>query len=224
MSVIHAAVYAARRRVVPVIVTTVTTMAGLFSLAFGLGGASLMWGPVATSIFWGLAFSTLLTLFMIPLIYANFTAQPERGMEAIPPLRTSTVFSWHPGALLEYLVYRVALFGGKEEGFLEILEHPLLSSQYHEAVQFLDKKQYDKAIKAFEKMAENQPENASCNIFAAQALTSYMQEHGWDIGYYARARRYLGRATSLTDSSKRLAAVKRAFEALSLPDEQERPN
>jgi multidrug efflux pump subunit AcrB len=69
MSVLHAAVYAARRRVVPVLITSVTTIGGLFSLAFGLAGESLLWGPVAASIVWGLSFSTVLTLFVIPLLY-----------------------------------------------------------------------------------------------------------------------------------------------------------
>ncbi|MDP1526768.1 MAG: efflux RND transporter permease subunit [Rhodocyclaceae bacterium] len=69
MSVLHAAVYAARRRVVPILITSVTTIGGLFSLAFGLAGDSLLWGPVAQSIVWGLTFSTVLTLFVIPLLY-----------------------------------------------------------------------------------------------------------------------------------------------------------
>ena len=68
-SVLHATIYAARRRVVPIIVTSLTTIAGLFSLAVGLGGKSLIWGPVASAIVWGLAFSTLLTLFVIPYLY-----------------------------------------------------------------------------------------------------------------------------------------------------------
>jgi multidrug efflux pump subunit AcrB len=65
----HATLYASRRRVIPVLITTLTTMAGLFSLAAGLGGKSLIWGPVATSIVWGLGFSSVLTLFVIPLLY-----------------------------------------------------------------------------------------------------------------------------------------------------------
>jgi multidrug efflux pump subunit AcrB len=69
MSVQHAAILAARRRVVPVFITSVTTIGGLFSLAIGLGGKSLIWGPVAASIVWGLGFSTFLTLFAVPVIY-----------------------------------------------------------------------------------------------------------------------------------------------------------
>lgn len=69
MSVLHATLYAARRRVIPILITSLTTIAGLFSLATGLGGHSLLWGPVATAIVWGLMVSTGLTLFVIPLLY-----------------------------------------------------------------------------------------------------------------------------------------------------------
>lgn len=69
MSVVHATVFAARRRVVPILITTMTTIAGLFSLATGIGGKSLLWGPVATAIVWGVGFSAFLTLFTIPTLY-----------------------------------------------------------------------------------------------------------------------------------------------------------
>jgi multidrug efflux pump subunit AcrB len=52
--------------------TTTTTIAGLFSLAAGLGGKSLLWGPVASSIVAGLAVASILTLFMIPTLYRLF--------------------------------------------------------------------------------------------------------------------------------------------------------
>ncbi|HVL37571.1 MAG TPA: efflux RND transporter permease subunit, partial [Burkholderiales bacterium] len=83
MSVLHAAVYAARRRVVPILITSTTTIAGLFSLASGLGGHSLLWGPVAASIVWGLAFSTVLTLFVMPVLY--WALMPEhRSRRSMP--------------------------------------------------------------------------------------------------------------------------------------------
>jgi multidrug efflux pump subunit AcrB len=72
MSVLHATIYAARRRVIPILITSLTTVAGLSSLATGLGGKSLIWGPVATAIVWGLAFSTALTLIVVPLLYRLF--------------------------------------------------------------------------------------------------------------------------------------------------------
>ena len=78
MSLLHATVYAARRRVIPIIITSLTTVAGLFSLAAGLAGKSLIWGPVATAIVWGLAFSTVLTLFVIPFLYRTFMTWSPR--------------------------------------------------------------------------------------------------------------------------------------------------
>jgi len=78
MSLLHSTLYAARRRVIPILITSLTTVAGLFSLATGLGGKSLVWGPVATAIVWGLAFSTVLTLLVVPLLYRLFMRQrPE---------------------------------------------------------------------------------------------------------------------------------------------------
>jgi len=72
MRPLHATIYAARRRVIPILITTTTTIAGLFSLAVGLGGKSLVWGPVASSIVAGLGVASLLTLFMIPTLYRAF--------------------------------------------------------------------------------------------------------------------------------------------------------
>lgn len=81
MSVPHAAVYAARRRLIPILITTLTTMAGLFSLAVGLGGKSLLWGPVASAIVWGLGFSSVLTLFVVPVLYR--LAMGRRGKAVV---------------------------------------------------------------------------------------------------------------------------------------------
>jgi multidrug efflux pump subunit AcrB len=92
MTVLHATIYAARRRVIPILITSLTTVAGLFSLATGLGGKSLIWGPVATAIVWGLAFSTILTLIVIPLLYRLFMSRSHlngtRNLEQHDALQT----------------------------------------------------------------------------------------------------------------------------------------
>ncbi|MCD6707496.1 MAG: efflux RND transporter permease subunit [Thiobacillus sp.] len=69
MGLLHATLYAARRRVVPILITTTTTIGGLFSLAIGLGGKSLIWGPMAASLVWGLLVATTLTLFTMPILF-----------------------------------------------------------------------------------------------------------------------------------------------------------
>jgi len=75
MSLLHSTIYAARRRVIPIIITTLTTIGGLLSLALGLGGESLIWGPVANAIVWGLGFSATLTLFIVPVLYRIFMSR-----------------------------------------------------------------------------------------------------------------------------------------------------
>jgi Cu/Ag efflux pump CusA len=44
----------------------------LFSLATGLGGKSLIWGPVAASMVFGLFVATILTLFLVPVLFRAF--------------------------------------------------------------------------------------------------------------------------------------------------------
>ncbi|MEF8715030.1 MAG: efflux RND transporter permease subunit [Accumulibacter sp.] len=80
---LHAIMEAARRRVVPILITSTTTIGGIFSLAVGLGGQSLLWGPVAGAIVWGLMISTLLTLFVVPLLYLGFMRGWQRPR--VPP-------------------------------------------------------------------------------------------------------------------------------------------
>ena len=57
-------------RMRPIILTSLTTIFGLAPMAFGLGGKSPFWAPLATAIMWGLGFATLLILFMVPAYYA----------------------------------------------------------------------------------------------------------------------------------------------------------
>ncbi len=65
----HAIFYAAKRRIVPILITSSTTVAGLMALAIGVGGKSLLWGPIASVIVSGVFFSGTLSLLVIPIIY-----------------------------------------------------------------------------------------------------------------------------------------------------------
>ena len=55
---------AAVSRLRPIVLTTVTTVVGMLPLA----GASALWGPLAFAIMFGLAFSMILTLVLIPVM------------------------------------------------------------------------------------------------------------------------------------------------------------
>ena len=64
-----AIIEAAQQRLRPILLTTLTTIGGLLPLWLG-GGP--MWEPMAISIIFGLAFATVLTLGVVPVLYALF--------------------------------------------------------------------------------------------------------------------------------------------------------
>ncbi|MGF1536758.1 MAG: efflux RND transporter permease subunit [Elainellaceae cyanobacterium] len=60
---------AAPQRLRPILMTTVTTVLGLFPLALGIGEGSEFLQPLGIVVFSGLALATVLTLFIIPCFY-----------------------------------------------------------------------------------------------------------------------------------------------------------
>ncbi len=60
---------AAPQRLRPILMTTVTTVLGLFPLALGLGQGGEFLQPLGIVVFSGLSLATLLTLFLIPCFY-----------------------------------------------------------------------------------------------------------------------------------------------------------
>jgi multidrug efflux pump subunit AcrB len=65
----HAVIQAAQQRFRPIMLTTATTIASLIPL---YAGGEAMWQPLAIAIMFGLAFSTMLTLGFVPLMYSLF--------------------------------------------------------------------------------------------------------------------------------------------------------
>ncbi|ABV37428.1 acriflavin resistance protein [Shewanella sediminis HAW-EB3] len=63
---------AAKSRLRPIIMTTLTTALGLSPMALGLGDGSEVRAPMAITVIFGLTLSTLLTLVVIPVLYALF--------------------------------------------------------------------------------------------------------------------------------------------------------
>lgn len=79
MSVIDASVTAARSRLRPILMTTLTTVLGMVPLAVGRGEGSELWRSLGMTVCWGLTISTLVTLVLIPTIYCSLaTAQEKR--------------------------------------------------------------------------------------------------------------------------------------------------
>ncbi len=63
---------AGRLRLRPILMTTLTTVVGMAPLAAGLGEGAEMLQPLAITIVYGLSFSTLVSLFLVPSVYRMF--------------------------------------------------------------------------------------------------------------------------------------------------------
>ena len=70
MEKIEAIVEAGRSRLRPIMMTTLTTVLGLLPLALGLGEGAEVRAPMAITVIGGLTVSTMLTLLVIPVMYA----------------------------------------------------------------------------------------------------------------------------------------------------------
>ncbi|MEA2080389.1 MAG: efflux RND transporter permease subunit, partial [Pseudomonadota bacterium] len=60
---------AARLRLRPILMTTLTTAVGMLPLAIGIGEGSEMLQPLAVTIVAGLSFSMLVSLILVPVMY-----------------------------------------------------------------------------------------------------------------------------------------------------------
>ena len=77
-SILDAAVAAGRSRMRPILMTTLTTVLGMVPMAVGTGVGAEMWNSLGMSVAWGLSFSTLVTLFLIPVLFAMFALNGEK--------------------------------------------------------------------------------------------------------------------------------------------------
>lgn len=67
-----------RMRLRPILLTTLTTTLGLLPMAIGIPYYSLNWGPMASTFVTGLCTATLLTLFIVPVLWHLFMGLQER--------------------------------------------------------------------------------------------------------------------------------------------------
>jgi HAE1 family hydrophobic/amphiphilic exporter-1 len=78
-----------RLRFRPILLTTITTIAGLAPMALGIGGVHPVYGPFAAGIVFGLAVASGLTLFTVPALYLmveSSKSRVERWMGRESPL------------------------------------------------------------------------------------------------------------------------------------------
>ncbi|MBO5812523.1 MAG: efflux RND transporter permease subunit, partial [Bacteroidaceae bacterium] len=71
-SAIQATVAAAKSRLRPVLMTTLTTILGMIPMAVSQGQGAAMWRPLGISVIGGLTISTFMTLLVVPVLYCMF--------------------------------------------------------------------------------------------------------------------------------------------------------
>jgi multidrug efflux pump subunit AcrB len=67
----------ASRRLRPILLTTLTTLSGLLPMAYGLGGYEKMISPMSLAFAWGLFFSTVITLYIVPVLFSFQRAKSD---------------------------------------------------------------------------------------------------------------------------------------------------
>jgi len=83
LSLRDAIMEAGRVRLRPIIMTTVTTVLGLFPMALGIGRGSDLRAPLAIAVIGGLVVATALTLVVVPVVYQTVERARERVRASI---------------------------------------------------------------------------------------------------------------------------------------------
>lgn len=76
--VFDAVIAGGKSRLRPVLMTSFTTILGMLPLAIGTGAGSETWQPMGIAVIGGLTFSTILTLFVVPVLYSILVHRAQR--------------------------------------------------------------------------------------------------------------------------------------------------
>ena len=76
--VFDAVIAGGKSRLRPVLMTSFTTVLGMVPLAIGSGEGSETWQPMGIAVIGGLTFSTILTLFIVPVLYSILVNRAQR--------------------------------------------------------------------------------------------------------------------------------------------------
>ena len=88
----HAAIIeAAKTRLRPIVMTTLTTVLGLLPMALGYGEGAEIRTPMAITVIFGLLFASLLTLILLPVLYSLFDNKETLSSVKTEPQNTQEV-------------------------------------------------------------------------------------------------------------------------------------
>ena len=88
----EAVIAAGKSRLRPVLMTALTTILGMLPLALSQGQGSEIWRPMGISVFGGLIFSTVVTMVLIPTLYAMLTKSGARNKKKQIQAQMESVF------------------------------------------------------------------------------------------------------------------------------------
>lgn len=74
----EAIIESGKSRLRPVLMTALTTMLGMLPMALSTGEGSEIWSPMGISVIGGLVFSTVITMVIVPVVYALMARKGER--------------------------------------------------------------------------------------------------------------------------------------------------
>ena len=80
-------VRAAQRRMRPIMLTALTTICSMIPLALELGSGSETWSPLARSVIGGLTFSSILSLFLVPVLTILTSKERRKKFAAVKIIR-----------------------------------------------------------------------------------------------------------------------------------------
>ena len=82
----YSIIYSCETRLRPILMTTMTTVFGMIPMALGLGEGSEFYKGMAITVIFGLSFSTILTLVLIPILYSvvdSFTTKMAAKLKGV---------------------------------------------------------------------------------------------------------------------------------------------
>jgi HAE1 family hydrophobic/amphiphilic exporter-1 len=72
-------IHAARRRMRPILLTALTTIGSMIPLAMELGSGSETWSPLALTVIGGLIFSSIFTLYVVPVVLVGISKSRRKA-------------------------------------------------------------------------------------------------------------------------------------------------
>jgi HAE1 family hydrophobic/amphiphilic exporter-1 len=88
-----ALIQAAKDRLRPIVLTALTTIGSMVPLAMELGTGAETWSPLAKAVIGGLAFSTVFTLYVVPVVLVGISKKRRKAVVAYRKAMVSSLYS-----------------------------------------------------------------------------------------------------------------------------------